>query len=86
MYASFPCDKASNKVETQSLALVISKQLCKEPTYSKRTWLRVEIRMLSSVWVCMYNAESIIHKGLFGKWRIQVDGKGLKGILRNFDL
>jgi hypothetical protein len=25
-------------------------------------------------------------EGLFGKWRIQVDGKGLKGILRNFDL
>jgi hypothetical protein len=25
-------------------------------------------------------------KGLFGKWRIQVDGRGLKGILRNFDL
>jgi hypothetical protein len=26
------------------------------------------------------------HKGLFGKWRIQVDGGGLKGILGNFDL
>jgi hypothetical protein len=25
-------------------------------------------------------------KGLFGKWRIQVDGRELKGILRNFDL
>jgi hypothetical protein len=25
-------------------------------------------------------------KGLFGKWRNQVDGTGLKGILRNFDL
>jgi hypothetical protein len=24
--------------------------------------------------------------GLFGKWRIQVDGRGLKRILRNFDL
>jgi hypothetical protein len=24
--------------------------------------------------------------GLFGKWRNQVDGRGLKGILRNFDL
>jgi hypothetical protein len=28
-----------------------------------------------------------IPQGLFGKWRIQVDGRGLlKGILRNFDL
>jgi hypothetical protein len=26
------------------------------------------------------------HKGLFGKQRIQVDGRGLKGILGNFDL
>jgi hypothetical protein len=25
-------------------------------------------------------------KGLFGKWRIQVDGRGLKEILGNFDL
>jgi hypothetical protein len=25
-------------------------------------------------------------KGLFEKWRIQVDGRGLKGILENFDL
>jgi E3 ubiquitin-protein ligase BOI-like protein len=25
-------------------------------------------------------------KGLFGKWRNQVDGRGLKGILWNFDL
>jgi hypothetical protein len=25
-------------------------------------------------------------KGLFGKWRNQVDGRGLKGILGNFDL
>jgi hypothetical protein len=25
-------------------------------------------------------------EGLFGKWRNQVDGRGLKGILRNFDL
>jgi hypothetical protein len=24
--------------------------------------------------------------GLFGKWRNQVDGRGLKGILGNFDL
>jgi hypothetical protein len=24
--------------------------------------------------------------GLFGKWRIQVDGRGLKEILGNFDL
>jgi hypothetical protein len=27
-----------------------------------------------------------IPQGLFGKWGIQVDGRGLKGILRNFDL
>jgi hypothetical protein len=27
-----------------------------------------------------------ILQGLFGKWRIQVDGRGLKGILGNFDL
>jgi hypothetical protein len=27
-----------------------------------------------------------ILKGLFGKRRIQVDGRGLKGILRNFEL
>jgi hypothetical protein len=27
-----------------------------------------------------------IPKGLFGKWRNQVDGRGLKGILGNFDL
>jgi hypothetical protein len=25
-------------------------------------------------------------QALFGKWRIQVDGRGLKGILGNFDL
>jgi hypothetical protein len=25
-------------------------------------------------------------KGSFGKWRIQVDGRELKGILGNFDL
>jgi hypothetical protein len=25
-------------------------------------------------------------EGLFGKWRNQVDEKGLKGILENFDL
>jgi hypothetical protein len=25
-------------------------------------------------------------EGLFGKWRIEVDGRGLKGILRNFEL
>jgi hypothetical protein len=25
-------------------------------------------------------------KGLFGKWRNQVDGRGLEGILGNFDL
>jgi hypothetical protein len=25
-------------------------------------------------------------EGLFGKWRIQVDGRVFKGILRNFDL
>jgi hypothetical protein len=25
-------------------------------------------------------------KGLFGKWRIEVDGRGLKGILGNFEL
>jgi hypothetical protein len=25
-------------------------------------------------------------EGLFGKWRNQVDERGLKGILRNFDL
>jgi hypothetical protein len=25
-------------------------------------------------------------EGLFGKWRIQVDGRGLKGIVGNFDL
>jgi hypothetical protein len=24
--------------------------------------------------------------GLFGKWRIEVDGRGLKGILGNFEL
>jgi hypothetical protein len=29
---------------------------------------------------------SLPTKDLFGKWRIQVDGRGLKGILRNFDL
>jgi hypothetical protein len=28
----------------------------------------------------------VTSKGLFGKWRIQVDGRGLKGILGNFDL
>jgi hypothetical protein len=27
-----------------------------------------------------------ILKGLFGKWRIEVDGRGLKGILGNFEL
>jgi hypothetical protein len=25
-------------------------------------------------------------EGLFGKWRIEVDGRGLKGILGNFEL
>jgi hypothetical protein len=25
-------------------------------------------------------------EGLFGKWRIQMDGRVLKGILENFDL
>jgi hypothetical protein len=25
-------------------------------------------------------------EGLFGKWRIEVDGRGLKGILKNFEL
>jgi hypothetical protein len=30
--------------------------------------------------------ELVTLEGLFGKWRIQVDGRGLKGILGNFDL
>jgi hypothetical protein len=25
-------------------------------------------------------------RALFGKWRIEVDGRGLKGILENFEL
>jgi hypothetical protein len=29
---------------------------------------------------------TIESKGLFGKWGIQVDRRGLKGILGNFDL
>jgi hypothetical protein len=28
----------------------------------------------------------LMPKGLFGKWRIEVDGRGLKGILGNFEL
>jgi hypothetical protein len=30
--------------------------------------------------------ESAALEGLFGKWRIEVDGRGLKGILGNFEL
>jgi hypothetical protein len=30
--------------------------------------------------------QSVYTQGLFGKWRNQVDGRGLKGILGNFDL
>jgi hypothetical protein len=33
-----------------------------------------------------YNVHGRKIKGLFGKWRIQVDGRGLKGIFRNFEL
>jgi hypothetical protein len=34
----------------------------------------------------IWQSLAVTPTGLFGKWRIQVDGRGLKGILGNFEL
>jgi hypothetical protein len=70
-----PIYRASVQCSMHGLFAGSSSSQCQQQTMSR-----------ALIWSFSWKRARSFLQGLFGKWRIQVDGRGLKGILRNFDL